>query len=90
MQPDTLAPLIPIAAIVMFGLVKIARYWGPGVRPQNPAGSRQLEERLEVIEQDLAALQGELAETQERLDFTERMLAQTQEAKRLPHDPSQQ
>ena len=80
MQPD-LTPLIPVAAIIMFGLVRIARHWRTG--GQLPAGTPQLEERLESVEQRLTALQGELNDTQERLDFAERMLAQTREPKRL-------
>jgi hypothetical protein len=81
MQPDALAPLIPIAAIIMFGLVRISRPWRPGALPQSP--TEQLEERLNTVEREIASLQGELSETQERLDFAERMLAQTREPKRL-------
>jgi hypothetical protein len=88
MQPDTLAPLIPIAAIIMFGLVKISSHWRSGLQPQNRTATRQLEERLEAVEQGLAALQGELNDAQERLDFTERVLAQTQDPKRFPGKPA--
>ena len=42
-----------------------------------------LEARLAAIEQDLNAVRGELSETQERLDFTERLLSQAREGKRL-------
>jgi hypothetical protein len=83
MQADTLAPLIPIAAIIMFGLVQISKHWKAGVQPQNRAATRQLEERLDAVEEQLSALQGELSDTQERLDFAERVLAQTREPKRL-------
>jgi len=83
MQPDALAPLIPVAAIIMFGLVRISRHWRTGVEPRNLAATKQLEERLDVVEQELAALQGELSDTQERLDFAERLLAQSREPKRL-------
>jgi hypothetical protein len=87
-QPDTLAPLIPVAAIIMFGLVRISRHWRSGVQPQSLAAPKQLEERLDAVEQELAALQGDLTETQERLDFAERVLAQSREGKRLlPNQP---
>jgi chromosome segregation ATPase len=86
MNPD-LAPLIPVAAIIMFGLVRISRHWRSGGESQNLPATRQLEERLEAVEEQLAALQGELGEANERLDFAERLLAQTQEAKRLPRQP---
>jgi len=56
MQPDALAPLIPIAAIIMFGLVRISRHWRPGGLPQSPAATRQLEERLDAVERDVAAV----------------------------------
>ena len=85
MNPD-LAPLIPVAAIIMFGLVRISRHWRSGADPQSPA-TRQLEERLEAVEEQLSTIQGELSEANERLDFAERLLAQTQEVKRLPRQP---
>ena len=83
MQADVLAPLIPVAAIIMFGLVRISRHWRAGIEPRVLAATKQLEERLDVVEQELTALQGELSETQERLDFAERLLAQSQEPKRV-------
>jgi len=73
--------MIPIAAIVMAGLVKIARLWSPG--GQGGTGVKQLEARLDIVEQDLSSVQQDLAETQERLDFAERLLAQTREGKRI-------
>jgi hypothetical protein len=39
--------------------------------------------RLEALETDVIDLRREVAEIQERLDFTERMLAQGQEVRRL-------
>ena len=39
--------------------------------------------RLEVLELDVNGLRRELNETQERLDFAERILAQAQESRRL-------
>ena len=38
---------------------------------------------LEAIESEVSGLRRELSETQERLDFTERMLAQGSEARRV-------
>jgi|1185.fasta_scaffold1645431_1 hypothetical protein len=84
MQPDTLAPLIPVAAIIMFGLVQISKHWKSGAQPQSRAATKQLEERLDAVEEQLTTLQGELSDANERLDFTERVLAQTRESKRLP------
>jgi hypothetical protein len=79
MDPAVFVPLIPIVAIIMVGLVKISRHWRPAVQPQSGA----LEARLDAVEQELASLQQDLSETQERLDFAERLLAQTREGKRI-------
>ena len=43
----------------------------------------EVESRLEALEVDLGNLRRELGETQERLDFTERVLAQQSESRRL-------
>jgi uncharacterized membrane protein YfbV (UPF0208 family) len=84
MNPGYVAALAAIA-IVMVGLVKIARYWAgsraaSGVTPQ-------LQARVDAMEQELATLQHDLSETQERLDFAERLLAQSRELKRLDASP---
>ena len=83
MNPEALVLLIPISAIIMTGLVKIARLWSPGHQGQGGPGMKQLEARLETVEQELAGLQHELSETEERLDFAERLLAQGRETKRF-------
>jgi hypothetical protein len=62
------------ALALAFGL------WAQRLR-QRPAGSEvqaplDLLEALEALEADVSKLRQELSETQERLDFTERMLAQ--------------
>jgi hypothetical protein len=83
MNPEALVLLIPISAIIMTGLVKLARIWSAGQQGQGGPEVRQLESRLEAVEQELAGLHHELSETQERLDFAERLLAQGRETKRL-------
>lgn len=40
-------------------------------------------EALEALEADMSRLRDDLAETQERLDFTERLVVQGQEARRV-------
>lgn len=47
-----------------------------------PGGS-ELQPRLEALEFEVSDLRRELSETQERLDFAERVLAQAQESRRL-------
>jgi hypothetical protein len=83
MNPEALVLFIPISAIIMIGLVKIARLWSPGNQGQAGPAVKQLEARLDAVEQELAGLHHELSETQERLDFAERLLAQGRETKRL-------
>lgn len=51
---------------------------------QEPRGvSRAADRRTDELEERLEALSGEVAEMQERLDFTERMLAQQKDRDRL-------
>jgi hypothetical protein len=82
MNPDFLVPLAAIA-IVMVGLVKIARHWSLGAQARSGGGVNQLQERVDAMEQDIATLQHDLVEAQERLDFAERMLVQSQQPKQL-------
>ena len=52
---------------------------GPGMG----VGVGESQARLEAIEGDMGDLRRELSETQERLDFAERVLAQAQESRRV-------
>jgi hypothetical protein len=74
-----LTPLIPIVAIIAFAAIKIA-----GLRASRSASvSMEVPERLEILERTVQSLQQDLADTQERLDFTERVLSQAREEKRI-------
>ncbi len=66
---------IHAALAVAFGL------WAQRLR-LGPRGSEP-QARLEVLEAEMGNLRQELSEMQERLDFTERMLAQGPEARRV-------
>lgn len=67
------------ALAVAFGL------WAQRLKQRRDAGHEQQAieapgtERMEVLEDELTRLRQELSEAQERLDFTERMLAQRAE-----------
>ena len=66
--------LIPIVGILTWGGIQIAKSRATiraseGVDPQ-------LVKRLEAVENELGAVQQQLAEAHERLDFTERLLTQ--------------
>ncbi len=90
MDKQALAVLIPVLAVFFTGITIFSRTLiGRAIAKRiegssGGPGSPELEERLQLLEQEMGALRGELAETHERLDFTERMLAQVREAQRLP------
>ena len=78
MNPAVLALLIPIVAIVCGTILKLSRARdGSGSLPND------LAHRLDALENEIGALRQELGETQERLDFAERLLAQDKGANRL-------
>jgi predicted nucleic acid-binding Zn-ribbon protein len=79
MNPEFLAPLIPISAILAFAAYKIVRLLA--TRPE--ALSADVTARLEALEHDVQGVQQELAETQERLDFAERLLTKAREERRI-------
>jgi hypothetical protein len=79
MDPQILYPLIPISGIIAFAAVRIAR-----LRANRPeTGSADVTARLEALEHDVHGLHQELAETQERVDFAERLLTKAREERRI-------
>jgi hypothetical protein len=51
---------------------------------QGPRGNElQSQDRLEALETEVSSMRQELGETQERLDFAERVLAQVPESRRM-------
>jgi predicted nucleic acid-binding Zn-ribbon protein len=79
MDPQFLAPLIPIVAIIAVAAVKIARL--RATRPESL--SADVTARLEALEHDVQGVQQELAETQERLDFAERLLTKARDERQI-------
>jgi len=71
-----LVTVVGTAAVTIF---KVARLWAP--RPESP--SADVTARLEVLERDVQGLQQQQAETQERLDFAERLLSKAREERRI-------
>ncbi|MGH7516672.1 MAG: hypothetical protein ACREOC_04260 [Gemmatimonadales bacterium] len=98
MGPEIAGELIPIFGMItgmvmtlgiIFGLVQLTR--GPvgqalARRIQGRAAEADGEVRMELAElrDQVDTLRGTLEETQERLDFTERLLSQARPADRLP------
>jgi predicted nucleic acid-binding Zn-ribbon protein len=80
MEPGVfLAALLIFVGIPAFTVLRIARLRAS--RPQSlPA---DVTERLQAVEHRVEDLQQELAETQERLDFAERLLTKAREERRI-------
>jgi hypothetical protein len=77
-QAEPWHAMIHVALGLAFGI------WAQRLR-RGPGGS-ELQDRLEVLEgleAEVSKLQQDLGETQERLDFAERLLAQRPEARRV-------
>jgi hypothetical protein len=75
MDPGSIGALIPVAAILMFGAVKIAKIQAQA-RGAAGAVDPDAAARLEAVESEIGTLRQELGEVHERLDFAERLLAQ--------------
>jgi hypothetical protein len=74
------------ALAVGFGLwaQRLRQRTASGAQQHVEAGTtQQLQEGFEALESEVMRLRQELSETQERVDFVERVLAQHQEAGRL-------
>lgn len=71
--------LIPLVAIVTSAVVQIAKLkYGDGKRIP-----KEMEGRVAQLESEMQAVREELGETQERLDFTERLLAKQKDTGKL-------
>jgi hypothetical protein len=71
--------MVPILGISVIGLVLIARSRLGDALACRISGERSLPEyddHLNALQEELAHLRGQLRETQERLDFAERLLVQ--------------
>ena len=79
MDPGVIGALIPIVAILAVAAVKIARVFAARAET-TPADIRP---RLEALENSVQSLQQELAETHERLDFAERLLAKARDEHKI-------
>ena len=74
-EPGSIALSIPVIAIICATLVKIQK-----VKSSAAAQLPQEDlDRLDALEHEVQTLRQELSETQERLDFTERLLARGRE-----------
>ena len=79
--------LVPITAFIMIGLVVLARSpIGLALADRlrgHAAAAGELQQQLDEMHGTLEAIRAELAETQERVDFAERLLSQKPDAAKL-------
>ncbi len=73
----------PWHAAVHSGLALAFGLWAQRMRPGPAPVENDVQARLEALDDDVGTLRRELSEAQERLDFTERLLAQDAEARRV-------
>jgi len=79
-EPEVfLAALLIFVGIPAFTVIKLARL--RAARPQSPPAD--VTARLEAVERGVQDLQKELADTQERLDFAERLLSKARDERRI-------
>jgi hypothetical protein len=76
MDAGSIGVLVPVAAILVFGAVKIAKIKAQALALGGGALDPDAAARLEALESELGTLRQELGEVHERLDFAERLLAQ--------------
>lgn len=81
MGPTTveLVGLIIVVGTAAVTIVKVARLWTSRLQPP----SDDVTARLEALERNVERLQQEHDESQERLDFAERLLSKTREERRI-------
>jgi hypothetical protein len=81
MHPDLLIALIPILALAT-GLIAVLKMPRRALAPPPDDDAREKEVR--ELEGEVARLQQQLAEAQERADFMERLLEAPPEKRQLP------
>ena len=75
---------IPLAAIIFYGLLRVARMRLEEARVHAGALDKGSEAEIATLRDEVREVRRELGEVQERLDFAERLLSQAGEAGRLP------
>ena len=89
MDPQVVVPVfgmltgMVVIGTMTYGLVRIARSWAEG-RKAVAGTDPDLLAAVQALRDQVDSLQHQLAETQERVDFTERLLAQGKAPEQLP------
>ncbi len=80
-----LGELTPIIVILVIGAVLWQKNAIKMLEAKRLSGAdTELQDRVAQLEQEMDGVRGQLSETQERLDFAERMLTQVRDAQKLP------
>ncbi|MEO8031363.1 MAG: hypothetical protein ABJC74_08445 [Gemmatimonadota bacterium] len=79
-----IALLIPVVAIIMGGIHKMQRLKIEEIKARSASLGSGGEEELQALKEEVDGLRSEMAEVQERLDFTERLIARQSDQDRLP------
>jgi hypothetical protein len=75
---------IPLAGVIFYGLLKVARMRLEEARVNAGALDKGSETEIAILRDEVGEVRRELGEVQERLDFAERLLSQAREGDRLP------
>ena len=75
---------IPLAAIIFYGLLRVARMRLEEARVHAGVLDKGSEVEIATLRDEVGEMRRELSEVQERLDFAERLLSQAREVDRLP------
>ena len=75
---------IPLAGVIFYGLLKIARMRLEEARVNAGVLDKGSETEIAILRDEVGEVRRELGEMQERLDFAERLLSQGREGDRLP------
>ena len=75
---------IPLAAVIFYGLLKVARMRLEEARVHAGVLDKGSEAEIAILRDEVGEVRRELGEVQERLDFAERLLSQGREGDRLP------
>ena len=87
MDPDAVAPLLGFLGFGAFCLLALRMFLSYRIRRLQAHGGalpRELEEGLAELRDQMYVLRGDLVDLQERVEFTERVLARGRDDARLP------
>jgi hypothetical protein len=79
--------MVPLLGLSIVGIVVLGRSRLGEALARRIAGGRynpETDEQITILQEEVAVLRHQLQETQERVEFTERLLSRTDRAEQLP------